>query len=65
MLKKICDRCGKELNQQPCYDIDAQNFGVLGKQAKSYYQYDLCENCMVEVDNFIKGKTDNEKSSKK
>ena len=65
MLKKICDRCGKELNQQPCYDIDAQNFGTLAQQAKPYYQYDLCENCMIEVDNFIKGKTNNEKSSRK
>ena len=65
MLKKICDRCGKELNQQPYYDIDAQNFGTFGQQAKSYYQYDLCENCMIIVDNFIKRGIDNEKGIKK
>lgn len=65
MLKKICDRCGKELNHQPHYDIDAQNFGVLGNQAKPYYHYDLCERCMIIVDNFIKRETDNEKSSRK
>lgn len=64
MLKKICDRCGQELNQQPSYDVDTRNCGVFG-QVKSYYHYDLCENCMVEVNNFIKGQTGNEKSSKK
>ena len=64
MIKKICDRCGQELNQQPWYDVDAQNYGAFAN-AKSYYHYDLCENCMVAVDNFIKGKTNNENSSKK
>ena len=55
MLKKICDKCGKELNGQAYFDVDAQCFGKFGQQAKSYYHYDLCEDCMVKVNNFIKG----------
>ena len=53
MLKKFCDRCGKELNHQPFWDIDATAFGK-SERASAYYQYDLCENCMKEVDKFIK-----------
>ena len=56
MIKKICDKCGKELNNMPWYDIDSQCFGKFGQQAKSYYYYDLCEDCMIAVNNFIKGK---------
>lgn len=64
MIKRVCDRCGKELNQQARYDINAQNFGTFAQQAKSCYQYDLCENCMIAVDSFIQRGTDNEKSIK-
>jgi hypothetical protein len=64
MLKKICDRCGQELNQQPHYDIDAQNFGALAQQAKPYYHYDLCQNCMIVVNKFIQRGVDDEKGIK-
>lgn len=66
MTKKLCDRCGKELNHLGHFDIDAQHFGPLGnKKIPCYYHYDLCENCMVIVDNFIKSGVDNEKDIKK
>ena len=55
MIKKICDRCGKELNEQPWFDVDAQCFGKFGQYAKSYYHYDLCEDCMIAVNSYIKG----------
>lgn len=38
---------------------------MFGQQAKSYYHYDLCEGCMIIVDNFIKKGIDNEKDIKK
>ena len=64
MLKKICDKCGKEFYGEPWYDVDAQCFGNYGRYVQSYYHYDLCEDCMIAVNNFIKGKADNEENSK-
>lgn len=55
MIKKFCDKCGKELNGKPYFDVEATLWGAYGQGTGQYYRFDLCEDCLNAVKDFIEG----------
>lgn len=65
MLKRICDRCGKEIEvgkslyEVHAYERSHRPDGTLDFQASKLDDgVELCENCYGEIENFIKGKSE-------
>ena len=53
-LKKICDRCGVELNKQTHFELIAERISSDGfESANYYYTFDLCANCMEQIKDLI------------
>ena len=56
MLKRICDRCGREfVNKENYYKVFVESYG----DPLSYrpnIDKDLCEGCRKELDEFMNGK---------
>lgn len=50
MVKRICDRCGKTLNDSMYFRLVVEKPPLIRVKYWSYpYAYDLCENCMEEI----------------
>ena len=51
MTKKICDKCGVEINGQPWWMLSADHFGQyeLKDFEKDFYHFDLCDKCMKDL----------------
>ena len=56
MTKKVYDRCGKELNDTPFWDIELSRYlSPYVKDGPEFYIFDLCDECAEELARFIKG----------
>lgn len=51
MVKKFCDKCGKELNDKPWWLISADHLGQYkqGDFERDFYHFDLCDECMRDL----------------
>mgnify|MGYP007130874733 CR=1 FL=1 len=64
VIKVVCNKCGKEINvidnmfsEDEMYDFSVQ-FGFYSKKDGEVWNFDLCEDCLVELANTFKHKPD-------
>lgn len=60
MLKRFCNRCGKELKNKVYYEVDINKWGKYDNQIQNEVEegyfpklFDLCEDCYKELLEFL------------
>ena len=54
MLKRVCDKCGCELEGIEFYRVNTCTVESDGLQASKHEKYDLCEDCFKALLRFLK-----------
>lgn len=64
MIKRICDRCGKDITNDAVFELSGRTLNAAGELVYangSSCGYDLCPDCKLEFDNFMTEKKGFEK----
>lgn len=49
MIKRVCDKCGKEIDQSKKYGALEVSLMLSCGRLGPEYQFDLCDSCVVEL----------------
>lgn len=54
MIKFYCDRCGKDMTEEEHISLTLEYIGNGEPSPKAPDEYDICSECLRELDEFLK-----------